>query len=112
MGKKKPWKTKIGRDCASLDIALARWLSERLLFLAQHSAGVPVEFMDELTQRMDVDTDEAHRIWKHELTHAGVALDRYAGQFEDESIDGQRSRVSAGQNAMRWVAKWLPHLWD
>lgn len=111
MGKKNKWKTKVGRDCVSLDTSLARWLSKRLLFLSEHSTGVPVQFMQELADRMEVDTEQAQALWRHELAHAGVSLERYS-ELHECDISENASRIAAGQNALRWVAKWLPSLWD
>lgn len=112
MGKKNKWKTKVGRDCVSLDTSLARWLSARLLFLSEHTTGVPVQFMQELAGRMEVDTEQAHALWKHELAFAGVGLERYAKHHEEEDARAEELTIAHGQNAMRWVAKWLPDLWD
>lgn len=112
MGKKNKWDTKVGRDCVSLDMSLARWLSERLLFLSEHGTGVPVKFIDELSENMEVDTEQAHALWKHELAFVGVGLERYANYHNEDDERAAELAVAHGQNAMRWVAKWLPHLWD
>jgi len=111
MTRKNKWKTKVGRDCVSLDTSLARWLSARLLFLSEHGTGVPVLFMEELAERMEVDTEQAHALWKHELAFAGVGLERYSNYY-DEDVEAAELTIAHGQNAMRWVAKWLPNLWD
>lgn len=109
MARKNKWETKVGRDCVSLDTSLARWLSKRLLFLAQHGDGYPVRFAEQVGND---DENLLHAMWQNELTHAGVALERYAKQYDEQDIKAANARVRNGQAAMRWVAEWMPHLWD
>jgi hypothetical protein len=37
----KTWGTPIGNDCINLDLSLAKWLGERLIFLAKYGHGFP-----------------------------------------------------------------------
>jgi CubicO group peptidase (beta-lactamase class C family) len=47
----------------------------------------------------------------HLATHStGVPVD-YIDMFKNSGADNSPV-LSDGQDAMRWVAKWLPNLWD
>jgi hypothetical protein len=115
MGKKDKnvWTSKVGRDCVSLDTSLCRWLGKRLSHLATHSTGVPVDYIDMCKAMSDDDRDEKfyHNCWKREMSAAGEALTLYGDMFKNSGADNSPV-LSDGQDAMRWVAKWLPNLWD
>lgn len=117
MGKKSneksAWDTKLGRDCVSLDTALCRWLGKRLSYLAKHSNAVPVSYIDACKFESGAEGfDELyHECWKREMSAAGESLTRYCNMFQMESAE-VTAAIADGREAMRWVAKWLPDLWD
>lgn len=115
MGKKSKgvWSSKVGHDCVSLDTALCRWLGKRLSHLAKHSTGVPQDYIDlvKSTQDIDRDTKFYHKCWKREMSASGEALTRY-GNIHHEGGEDTPEVLGDAQSAMRWVAKWLPNLWD
>lgn len=117
MGKKNKgkgvWSSKVGRDCVSLDISLCRWLGKRLSHLAKHSAGVPQDYIDLIKTMHDEDRDTKfyHKCWKREMAAAGEALTLYSDIFKT-SVADTSPVLADGQDAMKWVAKWLPNLWD
>lgn len=110
MVRKNKWKTKVGRDCVSLDTALARWLGERLTFLAKHSNGVPQAFIEE---RQIANTDEAHDQWRKEMREAGETLTRYGTNMYDiDDVEDRAVLALDAVEAMEWVAKYFLGLWD
>lgn len=110
MARKNKWKTKVGRDCVSLDTALARWLGKRLLFLAKHSNGVPQQFIEE---RKIEDTDAAHDQWRKEMREAGETLTRYGTKLYDlDTVEETQALAVDAVEAMEWVAHWFLGLWD
>lgn len=90
------WNTPIGRDCVDLHSTLARWLGERLIFLADNAQGYPA--------RMTFDE------WTHKLRDSGLALLAYAMEAEDAAIERDTHR--AAQTAMMFVTRNLGNLWD
>ena len=115
MGKKNKsvWCSKVGHDCVSLDTALCRWLGKRLSHLAKHSTGVPQDYIDLVNSMQDIDRDTKfyHKCWKREMSASGEALTRY-GNIHHEGGEDTPEVLDDAQSAMRWVAKWLPNLWD
>lgn len=115
MGKKSKgvWSSKVGHDCVSLDTALCRWLGKRLSHLAKHSTGVPQDYIDLVKSMQDIDRDTKfyHKCWKREMSASGEALTRY-GNIHHEGGEDTPEVLDDAQSAMRWVAKWLPNLWD
>lgn len=110
MTRKNKWRTKVGRDCVSLDTALARWLGKRLLFLAKHSNGVPQQFIE---VRGIPDTDEAHQQWRKEMREAGEVLVAFGTTLYDlETAEETRDLSLKAVEAMEWVAEWFLGLWD
>lgn len=108
MAKKSVWSDKVGRDAVSLDTALCRWLGKRLAHLAKHTGGVPVVFINENPQ---LDEDIHAVVWRSVMaTHAENLL-AYAKLYDAEPEESEVI-ISRGRDAMHWVAKWLPHLWD
>jgi hypothetical protein len=120
MGKKSKsvWSSKVGRDCVSLDTKMCRWLGKRLSHLAKYSTGVPQDYINLVESMHDEgrDTKFFHKCWKREMSAAGEALTRYGNMFRDGMVKGDVEVTSTvlddAQSAMRWVAKWLPNLWD
>jgi hypothetical protein len=113
MSKKKPekdpWDSKIGRDCVSLDLILCRWLGKRLVFLSQNTGGVPHRFMRKIEKK---DAQRAHEKWQVALASAGTDLMRYGAILDDWPSPRETQMALAAQEALRWVAEYLPDLWD
>lgn len=109
MARKNKWKTKVGRDCVSLDTALARWLGPRLVFLSKHTNGVPQGFIDR--HGFD-DIDMAHDQWRKQMGEAGEALSLYGRVYDIESISEAQAVTDRAGEAMKWVAEWFFGLWD
>lgn len=109
MARKNKWKTKVGRDCVSLDTALARWLGERLTFLAKHSNGVPQQFIE---VRGIADTDMAHDQWRKEMREAGEVLSKYGKVYDLDTVEEAQAVTVKAVEAMEWVAEWFLGLWD
>lgn len=108
MGKKNVWGSKVGRDAASLDTALCRWLGKRLMHLSTHTTGVPVAFINE-NQKLDEDHQAA--VWRSMMLVQAENLLAYGNLYESEPEEADFV-VARGREAMHWVAKWLPHLWN
>lgn len=110
MGKKKnPWRTKVGKDCVDLRSTLSEWLAKRLLFLAEHSNGIPMSYC--LKYPLDAanyvyDDAKAMAEWKKELSTHATALFRFA-----KGDDTEWGR-NAAQHALRWTAEHITDLWD
>ncbi|ABA03523.1 hypothetical protein Nwi_0256 [Nitrobacter winogradskyi Nb-255] len=86
---KKTWGTPLGQDCIDLHETLARWLGERLVFLADHTTTV---------------TPDAAEPWHEALRRNGEALLRYAAEWPEGEGEAKRS--------LEWVARNLESLWD
>jgi hypothetical protein len=88
----KTWGTPPGQDCIDLNATLARWLGERLVFLADHTTTIK---------------PDAEEPWDVSLRRNGEALLRYAEKANapDEGLD-------EAKRALEWVAKNLQSLWD
>lgn len=93
------WGTPIGQDCISLDTVLCRWLGERLLFMGKHTSSIPFAW-----------TTEG---WRAALRKHGHALIAWANHFtNDLTPEEEKVAYAEAQDAMRWVAEYLGHLWD
>lgn len=100
---KKTWGTKIGKDCVSLDTSLAKWLGERLLFLAKHSNSYPSYYAD-------------HKQWQCCLRAHGTCLLEYYNYvglcLEEWTAEKETSKILLAKESIHWVAQHLNHLWD
>ena len=92
-----PWKTTVGRDAANLHRSLAKWLGERLIFLAKQTQGHPPRFT----------FDE----WVNTLAKHGEAMLTYA-QDDYEDDEEETTAYRNAQNAMFFVTRNLGDLWD
>src|SRR5262245_16629349 len=88
------WGTAIGQDCINLNETLARWLGERLVFLADHTTTVK---------------PDAEEPWSDSLRRNGKALLVYAGKANPTAAD---DGLGEAKRALEWVAKNLQSLWD
>lgn len=91
------WGTPVGQDCISLDITLAKWLGERMIFLSEHSNSYHPDY--------------DHISWTARLAEHGRALVAYENHFQAEHDEQEAIRLKA-QVAMMFVASHLGHLWD
>ena len=110
MGKKSKsvWSSKVGRDCVSLDTSLCRWLGKRLAHLAKHTTGVPVVFINENPQ---LGEDVHAAVWRSVMAVHADNLIAYGNMYDAEP-EAHDDIIGRGKDAVQWVAKWLPHLWD
>ena len=92
------WGTPIGQDCIDLKTSMARWLGERLSFLAKYSS----------TFSLDYDTKDD---WDKAVGDAACALLLFA-DGEGFYGKGYEDRAVAASDAMQWVAKYYHDLWD
>lgn len=103
------------RDCWSLDTAMAKWLAPRLRYMSEIAHGAPWGYPNEVefagSDPDEVETD--FEAWKVDLLAASKALAAYASVYDDDlDYDSERRVFDAGKDAMKWVAKNFPSLWD
>ena len=101
------WGSMLGRSTIDMKTNMASWIGCRLVFLGENTTGVPI----------DEDGDDLFRDWPNNLQRHGHALKRYVRfrrDKQDISDTGYTNdRVdAAAQDAMDFVAKAFPHLWD
>jgi hypothetical protein len=95
---RKTWGTPVGKDCVSLDDSLCTWLGTRLIFLSEHTRGYPI----------GCPTPD---IYVRNLRKHGNALLRYRLKYECD-LNGEAEIIKHAQEALTWVTKMLPALWD
>jgi hypothetical protein len=99
----------VARDAWNLDTALAKWLGKRLLWLAENAHGIPGPYLTYAEDGFNtVDDDKAMARWRKDLRTHGKALQDYGKGKVANRDDG----LEKAQDALRWVAKRLPCLWD
>ena len=92
---KNTWGTPVGQDCINLDLALIRWLGERLEFLSRHTNTHPCVYRDLID-------------WRSDCLKYGEVLLRYAQEdYSSGNVMEQEAR-----EAMRWVAEHFGRFWD
>jgi hypothetical protein len=101
------WGSMLGKSCIDMKTNMASWIGSRLVFLGENTTGVPI----------DDHGDDLFRDWPNNLQRHGHALNRYVRFRRDKrdiSDTGYTNdRVdAAAQDAMDFVAKAFPHLWD
>ena len=92
------WGTAVGRDCIDLDISLAKWLGERMTFMAKNTNSHPINYAD-------------GDAWSDDLKRHGRALLQYAAPHKETSDADDEVNRNA-QAAVYFVAQQLPHLSD
>lgn len=90
------WGTPLGQDCINLDTTMTRWLGHRLVFLGTHTNSYPGDYAD-------------LRAWRAALLLNGGRLLAYA---ENKTADNGDVDYEVTRDALRWVAEYLPALWD
>lgn len=86
------WGTPVGKDCISLDIALGKWLGERLVYLSyRENLGCPVGYAG------------GAETWRKDMLRHGQALVEYGAEASEDS--------NKAVNAMKWVAENFDKLW-
>jgi hypothetical protein len=88
------WGTPIGQDCINLNQALASWLGERLVFLANHTTTVK---------------PDAAEPWADCLRRNGEALLQYVAMA---STAEKGVGLDEAKRALEWVATNFEKLWD
>jgi len=97
-GYENTWRTPIDQDCMNLDLALGRWLGERLVYLSKHTKSYPISYENYLAFQI------------HCLKY-GKALIRYSQKY-GSGDEGKVNRVQEAREALRWVAQYFEQLWD
>ena len=90
------WGTPVGQDCIELRRSLTSWLGKRLVFLGDFTNSYPMHF-------------ESCEQWRSDLSRHGVALLRYAKEYEKGEIDVQPDDA---KQALEFVAANLGHMKD
>lgn len=86
------WGTSVGKDCISLDIALGKWLGERLVYLSyRKNLGCPVGYKG------------GDRNWRRDMLRHGQALVEYGAEACEDS--------DQAVIAMKWVTDNFEMLW-
>jgi ParB/RepB/Spo0J family partition protein len=88
------WGTPLGQDCIDLHLTLARWLGERLVFLADHTTTIK---------------PDAEEPWDVSLRRNGEVLLRYPEKWNAGDLD---YGLDEAKRALEWVAKNLHSLGD
>lgn len=89
------WGTPIGQDCINLDVSLTRWLGERLMFMGAYTQSYPSDF-------------ENLKAWQVALQGNATRLLAYA----DAAAQDCKPSYEVTRDSLRWVAEYLPALWD
>jgi hypothetical protein len=88
------FKTDIGKDCINLDLSTCKWLGERMVALSENCNTYPYRFPTK---------DD----WTYALKANGEAL---LGYYNSRSVSHKELRNA--QEAFRFFAEHLPHMWD
>ena len=94
----KPWETPMGRDCIDFGSTLAKFVGQRLQFLAEHTNSCPMGYED------------YPKRWSNDLRLHGQILEAYAmasacGYQCDDMLEDAKG-------SLKWVADNLSDLWD
>jgi hypothetical protein len=108
MGRRVDGHGDVRSDTAFLDISLCLWLGERLSYLAKHARKVPVPFTD---NNPHLTAEQRDMAWRAVLaTHADILIEY--GDLPNVGSDKIVEVVRNAQDTLRFVADWLPFLWD
>lgn len=97
-------------DDINIDGAITRFVAQLLVHAADMAHGSPYAYASPFVEGIDVPDIEFHA-WVFAMRLAAFALERYEVRFD--VFGERRTKIERdAQDALVWVACWLPHLWD